>query len=257
MVATERIRLADIEELREAKLEKEALRSALRLLEGHAASPGLPPATASAFTLRTITLSTSITDAAPASSSISSATSPSHSQHLPSSISTANSSGTTACPLLSSTLTIRQSLSPPAPLEAPTTPFEHDAEYVGTPSTRPQVEVPPAEPDADRDPGTSAKDVPAAANLEVKMEEQASSGEAQEPNTREEVKPQGRLKAGQDEKEEVEMQSYFLDERKNRSPELGLLSGTHPLGPENDPDPWAGAQSASSLATKGSVGQTS
>lgn len=257
MVATERIRLADIEEeLREAKLEKEALRSALRLLEGHAASPGLPSTITSASTIASTsaspTFSMSTTDTGPISFSASSTTSSSPSQHLPSSLSATSSSRTTARPpSLSSTMTIRPSLPLPASLEVPTTPFAYDA---GTPTPRPQDEVPFLGSDRDRVAGTSASSTSAAADLEVNMEEQVSPGDAQKPDLRER-EAQVNVEAGKDEEVEVR-QPHPLEEEKHRPPQHDLPSDVHPLGLEHEPDPWAGVRSASVPAMKGSAGRT-
>ncbi|KAG6839672.1 hypothetical protein C0991_000365 [Blastosporella zonata] len=138
MVATERIRRADVEEeLREAKLEKDALRSALRLLEGQAsasASPSLPsaPIPSAPFSLAaipspspspTLTLSpTSVTE-------LEKEKEPAP-QELP--------------PSLSSSSTARPSIPPPAPLLVPTTPFDYDATFdptSATPTQRAGVKV--------------------------------------------------------------------------------------------------------------------
>ncbi|KAG6831493.1 hypothetical protein H0H87_004911 [Tephrocybe sp. NHM501043] len=123
MVATERIRRADVEEeLREAKLEKEALRSALRLLEGQASStssPAIPstestlPSSLSISSLRLSQSPTSISDPA-----------------IPYSI--------------SPNATRRLQVPPPAPLSVPTTPFDYDASFDTTPRQEESMQAPPS-----------------------------------------------------------------------------------------------------------------
>ncbi|KAG6860373.1 hypothetical protein C0995_012019 [Termitomyces sp. Mi166 len=266
MVATERIRLADIEEeLREAKLEKEALRSALRLLEGHAsssASPALPSTTASASTSPNLTLSSTSTTTASSPPSISVSASP-PSQPLPPSLSTTITTDriTARPPSISSSTTIRPSLPPPAPLEVPTTPFDYSAAYADTPTPRP-LEDPLPGSDGDGDGETSAEVEPGPwgrdRDLEREAGERVSAREALEPNAsvrgEEEHVP---VDAGENENEnrvkyeEKGMASLpqAQDEEKRRP--LGLdLSRAQPLSLEHEPDPWADAPSVLGSATR-------
>ncbi|KAG5735668.1 hypothetical protein E4T56_gene19, partial [Termitomyces sp. T112] len=275
MVATERIRLADIEEeLREAKLEKEALRSALRLLEGHAysVSPALPitPASstyASASTSPDLTISS--TDAAPAPTTIisTSISASPPTQHLPPSLLTSDSSRTTPRPpSLSSNTTIRPSLlPPPVPVEVPTTPFDYDVAYVGTPTPRWQADVPLAKSNASAD-GKVGE--PAAPNLKADTDSDMPPDKAEEPGfgtaaegqTRESfVREEGKVPAESDEdenegKEETKGSASDSHEgKKHRPPEFNI-SRARSLGPEHEPDTWADAPSVS--VSKGSVNES-
>ncbi|KAG5719908.1 hypothetical protein E4T56_gene9182, partial [Termitomyces sp. T112] len=213
MVATERIRLADIEEeLREAKLEKEALRSALRLLEGHAysVSPALPITPASSTYASASTspdLAISSTDAASTATTIisTSISASPPTQHLPPSLLTSNNNKTAPRPpSLSSTTTIRPSLlPPPVPVEIPTTPFDYDVAYVGTPTPRLQAGVPLADADG-------KVEEPADPNLKADTDSEMPPDKAEEPGfgtaaegqTRESfVREEGKVPAESDEDE--------------------------------------------------------
>ncbi|GLB44963.1 putative GDP/GTP exchange factor Sec2p [Lyophyllum shimeji] len=138
MVASERIRRADIEEeLREATLEKEALRSALKLLEGEnshlrsaSSSPAVPPPSTS-------TSDSTSTSAPPSSQDT---LSPDHvdpdanARTPPSPPSTSSSPRTQHLPPSLSALPTR--LPPPQPLAIPTTPFSWAEGDVPTPRWR-------------------------------------------------------------------------------------------------------------------------
>ncbi|KNZ82038.1 hypothetical protein J132_08383 [Termitomyces sp. J132] len=271
MVATERIRLADIEEeLREAKLEKEALRSALRLLEGHAysVSPALPITPASSTYASASTspdLAISSTDAASTATTIisTSISASPPTQHLPPSLLTSNNNKTAPRPpSLSSTTTIRPSLlPPPVPVEIPTTPFDYDVAYVGTPTPRLQAGVPLADADG-------KVEEPADPNLKADTDSEMPPDKAEEPGfgtaaegqTRESfVREEGKVPAESDEdenegKEETKGSASDSHEGKKHRPPEFHISRARSLGPEHEPDTWADAPSAS--VSKGSVNES-
>ncbi|KAG5636891.1 hypothetical protein H0H81_006511 [Sphagnurus paluster] len=207
MVATERIRRADIEEeLKQTRLEKEALRSALRLLEGENE------------TLRSNSGSECGSPAVPHPESPSSSPRP---QHLPASLSTINGR-----------------LPPPAPLGVPTTPFDYDASFAvpdtadtATPRRPPQK----LEGEADGEkPNSDAVE----AGEDVSVTQQLSNGIEE---TTEATKPQEGVQ-GQDEihgEESVNESEADEVQYAHRPPSLELLPQDH--------DPWAGAPSSSRI----------
>ncbi|KAF5376220.1 hypothetical protein D9615_008508 [Tricholomella constricta] len=251
MVASERIRRADIEdELKEAKLEKEALRSALRLLEGEnenlrlsssgsesgstANSPFVPPSnvpttstsTSAPIVPRTITVTKTGAGADVPVVNLSSA-SP-ITQHLPPSL----SSLPTRLP------------PPPEPLGIPTTPFDYDATFGGMDTATPRRTVRPLEEEEE------SLSAPAPAEADGgKGQGKGDTDEGEEPEDRkaEDVVPQKEDTKAEERREAEEAEKVKEKEEKEKTiPELGMTQHKPPslrfLPHEHDP--WADAPSA-------------
>ncbi|KAG6915142.1 hypothetical protein DXG01_013059 [Tephrocybe rancida] len=218
MVASERIRRADVEEeLREAKLEKDALRSALRLLEGQAtpalpSAPSSPPAPAPNDS-PVITLSPTTVAAHVAA------------QELPPSL----QNTATAMPK-------RAPPPPPAPLSVPTTPFDYDATFNdtgATPTPRPDTTAPA--PPASAAPTTTTAPQTSSSTPEEENEVQRVMLPTPSPETKVESK------ANEPKVDEPKVDELKEETKENpaarRPPSLDLLPHEH--------DPWADAPSSS------------